>query len=52
MDEDIRLALALREEAEAAQAVEPLHHGRLQTARRHHLNMGAGKRQFGGMQGS
>jgi hypothetical protein len=47
VDEDIRLTLALCEEAEAAQAVEPLHDRRLQSAGRHDLDMGPWQRELG-----
>jgi hypothetical protein len=49
MDEDIRGAVAAAEEAEAAQAVEPLDDRQFETARRHHADMGARHRQLGRM---
>ena len=44
--EDVRRALAARQEAEAAQPVEPFHHGPLEPAGRRHRDVGARRRQL------
>jgi hypothetical protein len=51
MDEDIGLVVALGQEAEASQAVEPFDCRRFKPARGDNLHMGARQGQFGWMQG-